>query len=147
MTYLIELKSLLLEEKSQLERAIASAKKARDEAPSATESHSDTSRSQNERLVIALEEKLVILIKLINQVPATLEPKATVRVWDKVLLKGDYMQMEVVLVPEGFGGKKMGQTRLISVDSPLGANLMGKKYGSKFVQGAQKFTIEASKNS
>lgn len=141
MDYLIQLKNQFKADKKQLEEAIAHAQKARDEAPSATESHSDTSRATNERLVNALEQKLADLDNLISQIPTQISSSDKVRLWDKVVLASTSMRMEVVLVPEGYGGKQIGMLRLVSTDSPLGANIVGKSFGTKFSQGTNEFEI------
>lgn len=141
MDYLIQLKTQFKADKKQLEEAIAHAQKARDEAPSATESHSDTSRATNERLVNALEQKLADLDNLISQIPTQISSSDKVRLWDKVVLASTSMRMEVVLVPEGYGGKQIGMLRLVSTDSPLGANIVGKSFGTKFSQGTNEFEI------
>ena len=48
----------LTKRKEGLLKALEKAKEARNNAPGAMESHSDTSRSQNEKLVAALEDQL-----------------------------------------------------------------------------------------
>lgn len=141
MDYLGQLKKEFLGGKKQLEVAIAHARRARDEAPSATESHSDTSRATNERLVNALEAKMAELEELIAQIPMQIPQSNKVGVWDKVVLVSPTMRMEVVLVPEGYGGKQIGELRLVSPDSPLGTNLIGQKFGSKFNMGSNEFEI------
>ena len=56
-------KKCLGKQRDSLLEAIERTKEAKDNAPSAMESHSDTSRSQNEKLVVALEEQLSEIIK------------------------------------------------------------------------------------
>lgn len=120
------IKNALVKEKQGLSIALNSAKKARDEAPSAMESHSDTSRAQNEKLVDALEQQL----------------KEVETATEKLILVPDkfrYLEISLggetkkfILVPEGLGGKEVGDIRLLSDNTPLGGVLKDKQMGDKF---------------
>lgn len=108
-----KIKESLAKEKLMLEKLLGAAKFARDNAPTPTESHSDTTRSEQEKLVHALEAR----VKLVDQQMKALD-KAEVRYVEQ-------NGMKLVLVPEGMGGKKIDDVMLVSVNSPLGAKLMG----------------------
>ena len=109
MDYIADLLNSLSLEKTTLENSLAQAKKTRDSAPSAMESHSDTTRSEFEKMATALEEQLDVIknnIKLITAHPEQIVPH------------GKYL-----LVPDGLGGKKIGDMITVSVSSPLGKTL------------------------
>ena len=115
-----KIRESLVKEKEMLGKSLAAARFARDNAPAATESHSDTTRADQEKLVQALEER----IKLVDDQMKTLD-KAEVKYVD-------HEGMKLVLVPEGMGGKKIGDVMLVSVNSPLGEklSLRGARSGS-----------------
>jgi len=116
----------------RIEDAISSAKKARDMAPSAMESHSDTTRSEKEKLIYALEKELDILsnIKENDLIIKTYEIKLN----DNL--------MGVCLIPEGLGGETIGDLKLISELSPLGKLIKNKKIGDEFSFNNKKLKIE-----
>lgn len=94
-----------------MERALVEARQAQKDAPSAMESHSDTTRSEMEKLVTALELDLRKLEedekKLVSYTPKYFEVDGR----------------KVVLVPEGIGGDKIGDVLLVSETTPLGQKL------------------------
>ncbi|TSC86403.1 MAG: Uncharacterized protein G01um101416_676 [Microgenomates group bacterium Gr01-1014_16] len=94
-----------------VEKSLSAARFARDNAPSAMESHSDTTRADQEKLVRALEER----VKLVGEQMKILA-KAEVKYVE-------HNGMKLVLVPEGMGGKKIEDVMLVSVNSPLGSKL------------------------
>lgn len=113
-----------------LEKSLAAAKRAQREAPSAMESHSDTTKSEMEKLVTALEMNLGRLKesekKLENYEPKYFEVSAP-------LHQGfGGVKRKVVLVPEGMGGDKIGEVLLVSETTPLGQKLrlQGAKSGN-----------------
>jgi|SRR3989344_9414156 len=120
-TQLIE---MLEKEKSTLEEAKARAKFARDNAPSANESHSDTTRSEQEKLVFALEEELK---KLKNELKILEKGEGD---WKYCEIDNGGVRMKIVL--GSMGGKKIGDIVLLSKLSPLGKELTGKKGGDWF---------------
>lgn len=123
----------LTKEKKTLNKAIKSAKKARDSAPSAMESHSDTTRNQSERLVFALQEKKKSLEKIISKLPTkSKSSKRNVSLWSYTKIILGKSKLEIVIVPEGIGGKEIGKIKLISKVSPLGKSLLRKKVGDNF---------------
>lgn len=91
-----------------LERSLAQAQTARSEAPKPTESHSDTTMSEKEKLVTALKLDLGRL----NGGMKKLEG-----------LKLECLELEnrmkVILVPEGMGGGEIEGVQLVSENAPL----------------------------
>ena len=115
MDWKARVRESLMSQREVLEKSLTAARIARDNAPAATESHSDTTKSEQERLVHALEDE----IKIINGHIKTLE---TVEV--KCV---EHDGMKLLLVPEGMGGRKIGDVMLVSVTSPLGKKLAGER--------------------
>ena len=99
------------------------AKIARDTAPSAMESHSDTTRSEKEKLVMALDREINEMEGNIK-VAEKMEP-------NYLELAGQESTMKVLLVPAGLGGKKIDDVVLLGANSPLGQAVAGKKSGEK----------------
>ena len=106
-----------------IENAILSGKISRDMAPSAMESHSDTTRSEKEKLVYALEKELDNLKALKDE---DLNP-----IIYRIKIGND--TKNICLVPEGLGGENKGEIKLVSSISPLGLNLINKKAKDEFV--------------
>lgn len=106
---------------SNIKKAILSAKNARDLAPSAMESHSDTTRSEKEKLINALQEELDKLDSLSENISD----------WKIYEIKLGGEIMSVCMVPDGLGGEKIDDIRLLSFNSPLGKEISGKKVGDK----------------
>ena len=115
-----------------IEDAISSAKIARDMAPSAMESHSDTTRSEKEKLIYALESELNSLNKI--------KEKDLVLTVYKIKLDSSFMR--ICLVPEGLGGETVRDVKLISKLSPLGKLIKNKNLGDEFSFNNKKVTIE-----
>lgn len=145
MSWKDELKRQLQSKREKLLKGIESAKKARDAAPSAMESHSDTSRSESERLMSALETELKKLDEIINSLPEDFLSKAgylTVSEWRYVEVLLDDNLLKLCLVPEGIGGEVVNDIRLISTSAPLGKIILNKKKGDTFTFNEQQGKIE-----
>ena len=103
----------LQKRRAVLERALAEAKQAQKDAPSAMESYSDTTKSEMEKLVTALEVDLKKFgeyeKKLLNYTPKYFEVDGR----------------KIVLVPDGMGGDKIGEVLLVSETTSLGKKLFG----------------------
>lgn len=117
-------------QKKTLLKAILKAKDARDNAPSAMESHSDTSRSQNEKLVTALELQLKELESVKHDVQL---------IYFEIKTNSGLKMF--MIVPMGLGGVEIDKVRLLSSDSPLGGILTSKRIGNKFDFNNQKLEI------
>lgn len=107
-----KIKENLAKRRAVLERALAGARQAQKDAPSAMESASNTTRSEMEKLTTALELDLKKLResekKLTSYTPKYFEVDGR----------------KIVLVPEGMGGEEIGEVLLVSETSPLGRNLV-----------------------
>lgn len=123
----------LTDKKESLLAAIKKAKDARDNAPSATESHSDTRRSQAEKLVVALE----IELNNIQKIEDNLQDAKLV--FFEIMINGNLNKF--LLVPNGMGGAELNGVRLLSEDTPLGSELKSKITGDVFDFNGQNITI------
>ncbi|MBI5358689.1 hypothetical protein HZB69_03660 [Candidatus Amesbacteria bacterium] len=99
-----------------LNKALETAKVAQREAPSAMESASNTTRSEMERMVTALEIDIDTIKKNIK-IMENYKPK-----YHKVTNNGK--TLKIVLVPGGIGGKKIDDVMLVSESSPIGKKLL-----------------------
>ena len=99
-----------------LEESLLQARIAQRNAPSAMESASNTTRSEMERMVTALEYDIARIKKQMKQLE-NFETKIM-----EVEVKGK--KIKCCLVPAGMGGNKIGDLQMISVDSPLGQKLI-----------------------
>lgn len=135
MNIISEIEKHFKKEKELLIKAIEDAKITRDSSTSAMQSWSDTSRNQAENLVIALEEKLKKLEMQIASIPEQkgVKIKDKVSLWNLVEVESEAQKSKIVLVPKGAGGKNIKDIKLVSEDSPLGKELLGKKVGQKFI--------------
>jgi len=130
MDYKNEILAFLEKEEETLVRAWENAKDARDRAPSAAESHSDTTRSEQEKLVHALERDIKILRGYVGEVGKMVKASGGgIGQWSVVELDNGGSIMQILLVPEGIGGKEVRGLRLVSIGSALGMALIGKMAG------------------
>jgi hypothetical protein len=137
------IKKSLEEELKTTQQALNSAVEARDSAPSAMESHTDTTRNQSEKMVTALTSQLTNLKKMIESLPETIPVSQNrIDVWSLVELIGS-IRLSVILVPEGYGGKECDGVKIVSVEAPLGRSLLGKKIGNNISILDNKFIISA----
>ncbi len=119
-----ELKKALENQKNTMEVSLVRAREAQRNAPSAMESHSDTTRSEKERLVTAIELNL----RRVGQLLQKLDAGAGMgNLWSvhEITLNGE--KVKCCLVPGGMGGFKIGDLQMVSADSPLGKQLLVKK--------------------
>lgn len=127
------LKKELLKDRQKLKLSIESAKDARDNAPSAMESHHDTTRNQSEKLVMALEQKLKELDEKIERIPGLpVEGLDTLELWHAARIQINNKTIKVLLVPEGYGGKTIDSIKTVSIDSQLGKAVIHKTNMSSF---------------
>lgn len=125
MDWLPEVKDLFQKELERLERALEIAREAQRMAPTPMESHSNTMMSEMEKLVTALEMDIAKHKEYMAKIPKDYLPdtgKLGEWKYTEVEVKGQ--KLKVVLVPEGMGGKKVGDVVLVSVGSPLGKTLV-----------------------
>lgn len=117
---------------SVLEKGITDAKKARDSAPSAMESHSDTTRSEQENLVLALTKSLSDLKSLSKQ------PLSASRYYE---LTSPNSFLKFIVVPDGLGGQKIDDIVLISSKSPLALQLSVKNPGDSIIFNGNSYVV------
>ena len=141
MNYLEKLKKVLSEDRRKLVQSIEQARFTRDNSPSAMESHSDTTKSQYEKLVYALEQKLKELDRMISHIPDKILTKSDVSLWQVVEFDLGENKLTVMLVPEGFGGKKFDTVTTLAINTPLGSAIENKTIGKEFLFGDKKGKI------
>ena len=95
-----------------LEKALETAKIAQRNAPSAMESASNTTRSEMERMITALEIDINKVRENIKKLE-NYEPKYF-----------ELDKLKLVLVPDGIGGRKIEGVMLVSETSPIGRKLL-----------------------
>ena len=98
-----------------LRKSLAAAREAQRNAPSAMESHSDTTRSEKEKLVTALELEISNLTKKLKSLD-----KFDLKIIETEINGG---KIKCCLVPDGLGGKRIGVIQLVSVGSTLGRRI------------------------
>lgn len=96
-----------------LYQALETAKIAQREAPSAMESASNTTRSEMEKMVTALEIEIANLKGKILLIPTKLSEQEIL--WSVKEIKN----MKVLIVPEGMGGEIINGVRLVSENAPI----------------------------
>ena len=132
MNYLKELRTLLENDRSKIVSTLKNEKTIRDSSPSAMESHHDTTRNQTEKLIQALETQLKELEEKLKEIPKKAPKTNSASLWTVVEVKLGDGEMIVLLVPEGLGGKNIGDIKTLSITSPLGQSITNKKVGSEF---------------
>lgn len=132
MQILDRLRKSIEEEIEMTKRELERARVAQLAAPSAMESHSDTTRSEKEKLVTALERDVARLEELAAKIPTSLPSSAgKVDVWRSVKMRSGNQEIEVFMVPDGMGGRRLGNVVLLSDQAPLGQVMMGKAAGDR----------------
>lgn len=124
------IKKSLEDEYRTIQNALNTAVSARDSAPSAMESHHDTTRNQSEKLASNLNIQLTNIKNMIESLPKALpEVQKRIDQWSFVELIGNNSRLSIIMVPEGFGGRECDNVKLVSVQAPIGKYLLGKKTG------------------
>jgi hypothetical protein len=121
---MIDLTQIINQKIDFLLQQIKDTEKARDEAATPMESHSDQTRQNAEQLIYALKDEVKrqkLLLSKLDQYKAILY---TVR--SSAGLK-DYL-----VVPDGLGGQSIDNVYLLAESTPLAKNLIGKKPGHTF---------------
>jgi len=132
MNHLKILKNHLLEEIEKINKSLSSARIERDNAPTAMESKSDTSRSRLESEVTMYEHKLIDLKETIGLIPNEKSSNNIIELWSFVCVKFPSGKLQLIVVTEGLGGSKIGEIQCISDRTPMCSALIGKKRGEKF---------------
>jgi len=142
MDFKTKILEFLKKEEATLIRSWEWAKDARDRAPAASESHSDTTRSEQEKLVQALERDIKVLKGYIKEVERMDSlSSGVVGTWSHVELDIDGLEMKILVVPDGIGGKEINGVKLVSVATPLGKSLVGKTSGSSTVMNGRNIKV------
>jgi hypothetical protein len=139
------IKSSLEKEKKTILNTIKKEKEIRDTSSSAMQSWSDTTRSQAEDLIFALEEKVKKIDELLKSLPENSKPSKNIELWSYIEFTLGEIKMKAIIVPEGIGGKEVEGVKLISENTPLGSNLIGKKVEGKFTFNNIKTKIDTIK--
>jgi len=123
-------------------KTLKETKNARNLSPSARESWSDTSRNRAESMILALETEISKLKESLENLPKEDSVSSEkIVLWSLVNLKLGNGEMNILLVPEGMGGKKEKNIRFISTESPLGKIITGKKAGFTFLLNRKKGVV------
>ena len=109
-------------------------KKASNEAPGAMESHSDTSKFQFDLMSSKIAEKVSEFDKLLKyKFDDDVEPESVVGVGSLIQIRENDKTIYHLIAPKGGGdvGLLVEDTVIaaVSVDSPLGNSLLGKRVG------------------
>ncbi len=144
MTHLTNLRVNLETEKNRLLQKLKQEEEIRDSAPSAMESHSDTTRHRYEESVRNLKNKIDEIDQCLKIVPKSIHSNAVAVLWSKVILETNNQRQEFILVPDGIGGRKLDNgIVLLSTSSPLGKVVLDKRLGDTFTFNQKKFTVLA----
>lgn len=103
-----------------MEKSLKEAKIAQLNAPSAMESHSDTTKSEMEKLVTALEIDISRQKNYLSLVPSNLTPSnQKIELWRNIKIDNKGILMNIILVPDGMGGDTIDGMRFVSETTPL----------------------------
>lgn len=128
--YIKNIKKHFIKRKKIIVRGIVEAKKDRDSALSASESHSDTTRYQKDKIISALERDLVQLETLIAMIPLMQQSEGDGLLWKAYESEDDSSKQKYILVPDGMGGESIDGYFLLSVNSNLGKLIYEKGEGN-----------------
>lgn len=121
---MIDLTQIINQKINFLLQQIKDTEKARDEAATPMESHSDQTRQNAEQLIYALKDEVKrqkLLLSKLDQYKALLY---TVR--NSAGLK------DFLIVPDGLGGQSVDNVYLLAESTTLAKNLINKKPGHNF---------------
>lgn len=121
---MISLSDIINQKINFLQQQIKDTEKARDEAATPMESHSDQTRQNAEQLIYALKDEIKRQRLLLDKVSGYKVITYSVR--NPLGLK-DY-----AIVPDGLGGQTVNNTYLLAESTNLAKNLVGKKQGHTF---------------
>ncbi|KKR11443.1 MAG: hypothetical protein UT39_C0007G0008 [Candidatus Woesebacteria bacterium GW2011_GWA1_39_21] len=117
---------LKIERKGLLD-AIEKITVARNESPLPTETRSDTSRIQADRMLSELDEKLKLLEILISNLPGKIKSAQNhIGLWSYLELVAHKTLLKIILVPDGYGGRQCNDIKLLSEKTPLGKIILAK---------------------
>lgn len=121
---MISLPDLINKKIDFLLQQIKNTEKARDEAATPMESHSDQTRQNAEQLIYALKDEVKRQRLLLNSLEQYKAILYTVR--NTAGLK------DFLIVPDGLGGQIIDDVYLLAESTPLAKNIIGQKVGHTF---------------
>lgn len=131
MAYLDELRNLISREIISLKEKIAANQEIKDNSPAATESKSDTTRHRYEMLLENQKRDLRSLQNFQSLIPKEPPNGNSIALWSKFEAHMSTGSKTFILVPPDFGGKSLGESTLLSSNSPLGQVLKSRSVGDK----------------
>jgi len=121
---MISLPDIINQKTDFLLQQIKDTEKARDEAATPMESHSDQTRQNAEQLIYALKDEVkkqkILLAKISGYKVITYSVRSHLGLKD------------YAIVPDGLGGQLVDNTYLLAESTSLAKNLQGKKQGHTF---------------
>ena len=132
MDHLKNLKNYLLKEINKTNKILSATRISRNNAPTAMESKSDTSRSRYESEIEMHELKLKELQTIIKQIPNHKKDKGIIELWSMAEVELSSNKLSLIIVTPGLGGTKIGKIQCVSSNTPAGKALLGKKTGDTF---------------
>jgi hypothetical protein len=137
------IRSCLEKEERDFNNAIKKIVIARNESPIPMESHSDTSRIQADKMLGELNTKINTLEKLIYDLPVRIPDNfEKIELWNFVNLSKPNLQIKLILVPEGYGGREFDGVKLVTISTPLGKALYGKRINELITVNESGFLIK-----
>ena len=136
------IRDCLEKERKELLEAIKKITSSRDESPIPTESRSDTSRIQADKMLGELNLKLKELERLLDDLPIKSQDNLMlIDLWSYVEISNKNSEIKLILVAEGYGGREFKGVRLVSNLTPLGQSLLGKTYKDFIILNKNVFQI------
>lgn len=132
MNHLKSLNKYLINEIKKTNEILINTRIARNNAPTAMESKSDTSRSKLENDVMIYELRLRELKQIVNLIPLEKKRSLTIDLWSFVEIQMGDKKIKLIIVTEEIGGIKINDIQCVSNKAPLGKILMGKKQTGNF---------------
>jgi hypothetical protein len=134
----------ILEQKLQfLQKQLKSIEEERNTAATPIESRSDQTRSLAEQLHSSLQRQFHSLKLLKSQLSSKSKFNNQADIYTLVTLKSDQIYQTHLLVPEGLGGDRIGQTILLSITSPLAQQFLHQTIGFQFTFNSIHYTIDS----
>jgi len=137
------IKCSLEKEEKDLNNAINKIIISRDESPIPNESRSDTSRIQADKMLIELNAKSKELKKLLYNLPKIFTDNSSrINIWSYAEITSGKSKIQLILVPDGYGGREFNGVKLVSTSAPLGKILYGNHPGEIITFNESKYLIE-----
>ncbi len=132
----------LVKEKKEMIDSIEKITISRDESPLPNDTRSDTSRIQADNMLTALKGKLKALDNLLSELPKNINDEGSkAGVWSYTELVSDNFKIKLILVPEGYGGREVGEIKTVSMSTPLAEAIIDKFRGETVIINGNKMLI------